>query len=62
MELRGYWRKRVEEKAVQLCIICAWRQTCQKQFSMTAGQKCPDYSKDVMIKEEKGAEEGVGEA
>lgn len=34
-----------------LCIICAWRATCQKQFSMKAGQKCADFVKDVAIKE-----------
>ncbi|BCB97371.1 hypothetical protein JZK55_22930 [Dissulfurispira thermophila] len=34
-----------------LCIICAWRATCQKQFSMKAGQKCPEFVRDVTIKE-----------
>jgi hypothetical protein len=40
----------MQEDNVQLCIICAWRQTCQKQFSMKAGQKCADYCRDVTIK------------
>ncbi|HMK56815.1 MAG TPA: hypothetical protein VK448_09280 [Dissulfurispiraceae bacterium] len=35
----------------ELCIICAWRATCQKQFSMKAGQKCPDYCKDLTIRD-----------
>lgn len=34
-----------------LCIVCAWRATCQKQFSMKAGQKCPEFVRDVTIKE-----------
>ncbi|HEX8947856.1 MAG TPA: hypothetical protein VF790_02770 [Dissulfurispiraceae bacterium] len=40
-----------------LCIVCAWRATCQKQFSMKAGQRCPEFAKDLTIKEEK---EGQG--
>lgn len=36
-----------------LCAVCAWRATCQKQFSMKAGQKCAEFVKDVTIKEEK---------
>lgn len=39
----------------ELCIICAWRETCQKQFSMKAGQKCPDYCKDLAIREPEGS-------
>ncbi len=35
------------------CIICGWRATCQKQFSMKAGQKCAEFVRDVTIKEEK---------
>ncbi len=34
-----------------LCVICAWRATCLKQFSMKAGQKCPEFVKDVTIKD-----------
>ncbi|GAQ95266.1 hypothetical protein TAGGR_2155 [Thermodesulfovibrio aggregans] len=44
-----------------MCVICAWRATCQKQFSLKAGQKCPDFVKDVTVKteeeEDKEAEE-----
>lgn len=39
----------------ELCAVCAWRAACQKQFSMKAGQRCPDFSRDLTIKE--GAEE-----
>ncbi|MEW5747101.1 MAG: hypothetical protein AB1805_16855 [Nitrospirota bacterium] len=37
----------------ELCIVCAWRETCQKQFILKAGQRCPDFAKDLTIKEEK---------
>jgi hypothetical protein len=47
----------MEEKEKQLCVICAWRQTCQKQFSMKAGQKCPDYCRDVLIGQPEGTDE-----
>lgn len=42
----------MSEKDKVLCIICAWRATCLKQFSMKAGYKCPEFVKDVAIKEE----------
>lgn len=34
------------------CIVCAWRADCQKQFSLKAGQRCPDFSRDLSIKED----------
>jgi hypothetical protein len=34
----------------ELCIICAYRATCQKQYSMKAGQRCPEFTKDYLIK------------
>jgi hypothetical protein len=40
-----------------LCIVCAWRATCQKQFSLKAGQRCADFVKDITIKEEVRSEE-----
>ncbi|MDI6801198.1 MAG: hypothetical protein QMD01_03965 [Thermodesulfovibrionales bacterium] len=47
------------DKNKVLCVVCAWRATCQKQFSMKAGQKCPEFVKDVTIKEtSEGKEEG----
>lgn len=33
-----------------MCVVCAWRATCQKQFSLKAGQRCPDFVKDVTVK------------
>lgn len=36
----------------KLCGICAWRGTCQKKFSLSHDAlHCPDFSKDVTIKD-----------
>lgn len=36
----------------QRCVICAWRQTCAKRFSVTdGGARCPDFTRDVTIRE-----------
>ncbi len=48
-------------KEKELCIVCAWRATCQKQFSMKAGQKCPDFCKDLTIREPSEDAEGKKE-
>lgn len=40
-----------------MCVICAWRATCQKQFSLRAGEKCPEFVRDVTIKIEEEEEE-----
>lgn len=34
----------------ELCIICAYRGTCQKQFSLTAGKRCPEFTEDLTLK------------
>lgn len=39
-----------------MCIVCAWRATCQKQFSLRAGQKCPEFVRDVTVKIEEEEE------
>ena len=34
-----------------LCVVCAWRKDCQKKFLRTgASLKCPDYSRDMSIR------------
>lgn len=48
--------------SAQICIVCAWRATCQKKFSMSGRDaRCPDFVKDVSIgvddKEEQEQEE-----
>ncbi|MCX7913243.1 MAG: hypothetical protein N2511_01515 [Thermodesulfovibrionales bacterium] len=35
-----------------ICIICAYRENCQKRFSLKAGQKCIEFARDLSIKEE----------
>jgi hypothetical protein len=36
-----------------ICVICAWRGDCVKKFSFQSHgvTKCPDFSRDVTIKE-----------
>jgi hypothetical protein len=35
-----------------LCVICAWRQTCNKKFCMDGATttKCPDFTRDVTLR------------
>ena len=35
-----------------ICVICAWRQACNKKFSMDGASttRCPDYTRDVTLK------------
>gem|GEM_PF-226401 len=33
-----------------LCSICAWRADCNKKFKPGAGIHCPDFSRDMAIK------------
>ncbi|MFP3868766.1 MAG: hypothetical protein ACLFUU_11500 [Desulfobacteraceae bacterium] len=42
-----------EIKGPLICLTCAWRETCQKKFSFT-GTYCPDYTRDVSVKEPVG--------
>ncbi len=36
-----------------ICIVCAWRATCQKKFSVSGkDMKCSDFVRDVSIKNE----------
>ena len=34
-----------------LCVVCAWRLTCNKKFSMdgTTTTRCPEYTRDVTL-------------
>lgn len=39
---------------VNICAVCAWRETCNKKFSMSGKDaNCSDFVKDVSIKEDK---------
>lgn len=35
-----------------ICVICAWRATCNKKFSMDGSTttRCPEFTKDVTLK------------
>jgi hypothetical protein len=36
----------------QSCAVCAWREHCAKRFSIPdGGARCPDFSRDVSIKQ-----------
>lgn len=36
-----------------ICAICAWRETCQKKFSVSGkDMRCAEFVKDITIKEE----------
>lgn len=39
-----------ETKEPLICLVCAWRKDCLKKFSFTGGN-CPDFTRDVSIKE-----------
>ena len=44
-----------------ICIICAWRETCKKKFSISGkDMQCADFVKDLAI--EKKAQEQEAEA
>jgi hypothetical protein len=45
-----------------VCVTCAWRQTCNKKFSMDGATttRCVEYTRDLTLKapkEEEGARE-----
>ena len=34
----------------EICIVCAWRQSCQKKFSLSGkDMRCADFVKDISI-------------
>jgi len=36
---------------MQNCAICAWRETCNKRFSVSDnGARCPDYCRDIRFR------------
>jgi hypothetical protein len=36
-----------------ICIVCAWRATCQKKFSLSGRDiKCAEFVRDVSLKED----------
>ncbi|HPC46998.1 MAG TPA: hypothetical protein PLW83_03055 [Deltaproteobacteria bacterium] len=45
-----------------LCPICAWRGDCNKKFKAGAGVHCPDFSRDMSIKNAELEEEAARQA
>ena len=41
------------------CVICAWREGCQKKFSIADPSHCPDFTLDLSIKGIGGEEDGA---
>ena len=38
----------------QACSVCAWRESCQKKFSVSGRDvRCPEYVKDLQTKSQK---------
>jgi len=55
-QTRSYkWSVRIMGTEKKYCSICAWRESCQKRYSIAtdaAGSvRCVDYSRDLSIKE-----------
>lgn len=34
-----------------ICVVCAYRENCQKKFSAQGARNCPDFERDLSIKE-----------
>jgi len=46
------------DQKIENCIVCAWRENCQKKFSVSGKNiKCPDFARDLSIKENKKEED-----
>lgn len=45
----------------EICVICAWRATCQKKFSISGRDiKCPDFVRDLSLTSKEGKEPDSG--
>lgn len=43
-----------DNKKIDICVVCAWRASCQKKFSISGRNiRCPDFVRDVSLQEEK---------
>ena len=41
----------------ETCVLCAWRENCNTKFAVSGRDvRCPDFVKDLNIKEETPAE------
>lgn len=42
-----------EDRKVDICVVCAWRASCQKKFSISGRNiRCPDFVRDVSLQDE----------
>ena len=38
---------------IEVCAVCAWREACQKKFSLSGKEiRCPDFVRDISLGEE----------
>ena len=45
----------------ELCVLCAWRENCNKKFSISGRDiRCPDFVRDLKIKEDEMPEGEAG--
>lgn len=44
-----------------MCVLCAWRQTCNKKFSMDGATttRCPEYTRDITLGAPHGSQQEV---
>ncbi len=46
----------------EVCALCAWRAHCQKKFLLSGKDiRCPDFVRDVSIKDQQEEKEGEKE-
>ena len=39
------------QSKIEICSICAWRENCNKKFSISGKSiRCPDFVKDMTVK------------
>jgi len=51
-------KERQLSSTLDICAVCAWRVDCKKKFSISGRDiRCPDFSRDLTIKEETGKED-----
>ena len=46
------------ESKKEICVLCAWRESCQKKFSISGKDlRCADFVRDLLIKEQQKEED-----
>jgi hypothetical protein len=44
--------------STEICVICAWRASCQKKFSVSGRSlRCPDFVRDLSLSKNEEEEE-----